>query len=135
MLFWSADFGSDRVGSPCGSSSSGTAISGRVALVDGSTGSPEGPAWAGAIIVAVSAATISSAERNEANIETVKSAVNHPNARAYTSRILAEAPVAIPRLALAFLAINAQECPPLLLLAGWLTAPDWGSTRRGRFSD
>jgi hypothetical protein len=72
------------VGSACWSSKSGTATFGRAALAAGTKGSAEGPALAGAIIVAVSAATISSAERKEANILTVKLAVNQPEARAFT---------------------------------------------------
>ena len=82
-----------------GSSNSGTATFGKVALVAGSKGSPEGPAWAGAIIVAVSAAIISNAERTEANIRTVNYAVNYEWARQNTVRILPLATVVIPRLA------------------------------------
>src|SRR5690242_13170246 len=95
----SADVGCDKEGSPFGSSRSGTATFGAACVAAGTKGSPEGPALAGAIIVAVSAATISSAERKEANILTVKLAVNPPNGAPNYSRILAPATLVIPRLA------------------------------------
>ena len=58
--------GCDSCGWPFGSSSSGTETFARVALAAETSLSPVGPACAGAIVVAVSAAQISSAERKEA---------------------------------------------------------------------
>src|SRR5690242_10552026 len=88
-----------------------------VALAAASTGSPEGPALAGAIIVAVSAATISSAERKEANIMTVIRAVKSPNTCAQYLRILPLRSPVIPRLAWHFRQLLLRKCPPLLLLS------------------
>lgn len=128
-------FGSDRVGSPCGSSNCGVATSGVEAAVAGSNGSPEGPASAGAIVVAVSAAIISSAERTEANIRTVNYAVNFEWARQKTMRILPLATVVIPRLAWHFEQLYARKMPPALSLVTEFLRSGRGSTRRGRFSD
>ena len=128
-------FGSDRVGSPCGSSNCGVATSGVEAAVAGSNGSPEGPALAGAITVAVSAAITSSAERTEANIETVYCAVNLEWVRQYTVRILPLATVLIPRLAWHFEQLDAREMPPALSLHPEFPGSGLGSTCRGRFSD
>ena len=86
----------------------------------GSKGSPEGPAWAGAIIVAVSAATISSAERKEANIRTVKSAVNQQNERLYFAITYACARRDSPSR-VAFPAIAAEEMPPALVVETGVT--------------
>src|SRR6185295_12801253 len=107
----------------CGSSNCGVATSGVDAAVAGRKGSPEGPASAGAIVVAVSAAIISSAERKEANIPTVDSAANHLKPCACYFANTTEAPLVIPRLAWHFSAFGAQEMPPALVVGTGVTRP------------
>src|SRR5689334_20954077 len=108
--------GSESWGSTEGSSMSGTGTVGTDAVSAGTTGLAEGPAWAGAKETALSVAQISSADRSEANMNTVKRAVNPRKREAEYSRLLPQfAPGCSPSRVASY-GRFAEKMPPALVV-------------------